>query len=477
VADPVGVLSIAFDAAPMAASPTWTRIDTLAGCRVQDWTVDRGRTNEFDKTNTGTAVVHLIDLQGLFDPTNVSSPYHNKILPGKQAAIALQNPTGAHAWFTIFRGFVESWHYKLAATEDHMELELQLADGFAILARAELQVGVDGVLPPFPTVPADQQQALNEMAKGNVLYGETTGTVADRINAILGDVDWPAGMRDVFSGNVQVGPKAYGPGTSALDALWDAADAEFPGVANMYISAGTNAGFLTFHGRQARFHPTNASYGIQRRTVGDPGAVMLDINTVPVKELEWSNGQDNLYNACTATPQWIGSGLTLRQLNPDPPDNDNVAGQLVKDDTSIAAYGLRSLAFDQLQTVKGIASGNNSMVETKLFAQYYRDNYKDPHQRVTRMVFKSARPGSLNADALWLHLCKAEISDLLTLKTTHPGGGGFNEDFYVEGIHYTCRPGTAPGGAVSTPIVELALDVSPRAHYTSNPFPADPVLP
>ena len=69
---------------------------------------------------------------------------------------------------------------------------------------------------------------------------------------------------------------------------------------------------------------------------------------------------------------------------------------------------------------------------------------------------------------MWNHLCKCEISDLLTLKTTHPGGGGFSQDFYVEGLHYTGRPGTP-----TVPIVELSLDVSPRAHYTTNPFPGD----
>ena len=58
------------------------------------------------------------------------------------------------------------------------------------------------------------------------------------------------------------------------------------------------------------------------------------------------------------------------------------------------------------------------------------------------MVFKSRRPGNTNGSALWKHLCRAEISDLLTLQTEHPGGGGFLEDqFYVEGLHYTVRPG------------------------------------
>src|SRR4029077_7119497 len=91
VADPLGV-SVAFDDPPLTVDPVWTRIDTLAGCRVRDWTIDRGRPNEFEKTGTGTAVVNIVDQSGLFDPTNTTSPYNGKIVPGKQAGIALVNP-------------------------------------------------------------------------------------------------------------------------------------------------------------------------------------------------------------------------------------------------------------------------------------------------------------------------------------------------------------------------------------------------
>ena len=374
-------------------------------------------------------------------------------MPGKQAGIALVNPTTSTS-FPLFRGFVEAWNYKLADTEQWFELELQLVDGFALLSRAELRVGIDGLLP----VPAASQ--------GNIVYGETLGTVADRINAILGDVGWPGGLRDVFTGNVRVGPKAYAPGTSALDALWDAADAEFPGVANLWMS---KTGNLTFRGRQARFRPDVAGYGIHKRTVADPANRAGHTDWVPVAELEWVNGLDNLYNSASATPQGIGTGSTWKQWQPTAAEQ---AAQTVKDDTSIAAYGLSSITFDNLQTIAGIATGNNSQVEAKGFATYYVQNYAQPAPRLSRLVFKSRSPTDPWAGALWNHLCKCEISDLLTLKTTHPGGGGFSQDFYVEGLHYTGRPGTP-----TVPIVELSLDVSPRAHYTTNPFPGDDPLP
>lgn len=465
MADPEGIFSIAFDAAPMTVDPTWTRIDTLEGCRVREWSSDRGRPTEFDKIETGTAVVRIVDREGLFDPTNSSSAYYGKVLPGKQAAICLQNPI-SDAWFTQFRGFIESWNYTLDQTRQFFELELQLVDGFAILERAELQVGVDGTLPPFSEFDEEQRTALNELGAGNVLYGETTGTLSDRITGILGDVNWPTGLQDVFSGNVQIGPKAYGVGTTALDALWDCCDAEFPGgVALMYMS---KEGVFRFRGRQARFRPDVAEYGIQRRDVGTPPHTELDNTIVPLSELEFSSGQDNIFNVVTALPQWVGTGATIRQLNPDPPANDNVAGQTDSDTASIAAYGRRSISFDQLGTVIGIHTGNNSMEETRVFVDYYLTNYAEFAPRPTRMVFKSRRPGALNGTALWLHLCKCELTDLLTLKTEHPGDGFFDQAFYVEGIHITCRPAHP-----DYPHIEMALDVSPQANFTVDPFPDD----
>jgi hypothetical protein len=466
VADPPGV-SIAFDDPPMEPDPTWTRIDTLAGCRVRDWTVDRGRPDEFSKTGTGSAVVHIVDRAGLFDPTNTTSPYNGKIVPGKQAAVSLHNPV-SDTWASVFTGFVEAWRYRLAPLRDYMDLELQLVDGFAVLERAELIVGEDGALP----LPA-------EIAKGNVAYGFTEGTGADRIHAILGDVDWPDARRDVFSLNTRFGPKAYGPGTSALEAIWDAVDGEFPGVGNAWCS---KAGVVTVHGRQARFRPEVAEYGIAYYHVGDPSAWSGDAdpahNVVPVAELEWAIGEDNLYNACSATPQGImQDDDTWRMLDPE---KDDVAGQYVTDDASIAAYGLRSITFDQLQTVQGIIPGGGTPIgaleETKLFASYYVTNYKDPAPRVSRLVFKSRLPTDPHGPALWSFLSSVEISDLLNIRTLHGGGGGFStatvDDFYVEGIHMSCRP-----GAPDLPIVELSLDVSPRANYTDNVFTDDPETP
>jgi hypothetical protein len=179
----------------------------------------------------------------------------------------------------------------LAPTEKWFELELQLVDGFAVLSRAELRVGIDGAIPPYTGMPPAQAAALAELAEGNVLYGETVpagplaGTVADRINAVLDDAGWPAGLTDVFSGNVRVGPKAYAPGTSALDALWDAPTPNSR-VANLWMS---KAGLLTFRGR-CQVPPRCCPVRIQRFSVADPANQSLPTGCRP--------------------PNWNGQGMT-----------------------------------------------------------------------------------------------------------------------------------------------------------------------
>jgi hypothetical protein len=470
VPDPPGV-SVAFADPWDEPDPDWTRLDTLTGCRVRSWTIDRGRPNEFAKTGTGTATVTIVDLDGLFDPTNATSPYYPNVLPGKQVAISLFNPV-SDTWHIRFRGFVEAWRYRLARMRDHMELQLDLVDGFAMLARAELRVGVDGVVAAGGT--AEEEKAFAMFAKGNVIYAETEGPVLDRMQAILGDIGWPYEWRthdaipgvidDLFTLNCRLGPKAYGPGTTALDALWDAVDGDWPGVSNLYCGAD---GHLKARGRQARFRPDVAEYGITRYTVGDPSATTGDPDVVPVSELEWAIEDTQVYNACLATPQWVGTGDSIRQFDPDKDDPNGL--QLVTDETSRAAYGLQSLTFDNLQTVEEIATGEGSLAAVRKVATYYVDNYKTPHPRISRLVFKTRRPGADHGSPLWAFLSNVEISDLLTVKSAHGGGGGFFAEFYVEGIHFTARPGPP-----DVTIVELSLDVSPRAHWDTNPWDTDP---
>lgn len=411
-------------------------MSTLGYQLVTGWTIDRGRSYELDKTVTGQATITTVDSKGILDPTNPSSPFNGKLNPMKQAGIALQNPV-TKAWSPLFRGFVAGYKFTVQPAETQLVGEIDLVDAFDPLAATEVVPGSFG-----STVPAGSE--------GNVYYQPQQ--VNDRIKAALADAGWPATQTRIFSGNVAVQGTVYPPRTQILAVMQDAADAEFPGVANLYVA---KDGTVTFHGRYARFNPTFPQYGIGHWYAGDSAAANANPSTVaPISGLSFGRDKERLVNASLATPQKIQS--------------TDIAGQLVIDSGSISSYGTRSLSFENLITDHGdeLSGSLTANQETKEYAQYYVDNYAQPQNRIDSITFVSRDPSDPLASALWKLMCGVEISDLITITTTFPGGGGFNsQDFFVEGIHYQATLGNA-----SFPNLTLTLDLSPRAYYITSPF-------
>lgn len=437
-------ICVAFGDSALTVSPTWERLDSTDHL-VSSYTVDRGRAVELDKTGTGSAEIKIIDQEGLLDPTNSSSDYWDAdnsvttVDPTRQVGIALYNPV-ADTWSTIFRGFAEEYNFELDIAKQFLSLDLPCVDLMDILAGAEMKTGVSGTLP----VPSGSD--------GNIVYA--AATVDDRIKALLIDAGldatWQASLTSIFTGNVNVKQTVYSPGTSILSAILDAADAEFPGVANVYVA---KDGTFTFHGRLARFNPTDSQYGITTWACGDEVACAADDTLIPIAALGFTRSKNHIINSAYSAPREIADA--------------DIADQYVDDATSQAAYGTRSESFDNLICDGHVSPGTTTdLVETKKFGSYYVDNYATPRTRINRLVFKAKAAGHPLASQLWQFLCEVDISDLVTVTTSHPGGGGFDENFYVEGLHYQ----VAPTGDDKVRNVTLTLDVSPQAYYTTNPF-------
>gem|GEM_PF-3650800 len=426
------------------ASPTWQRIDTTYN--VQSFTVDRGRQNEMGRADTGTATVELVDRVGAFDPTNSGGAFYN-LGPGDQARIELQNPVTS-TWKTLFRGFVASIQWVPYRREDHANVTLELADGLAVLAACEMAATVLS-----PGVP----RFGDEILEGNIIFHEDLllNAVQTRINKVLDQAGWPAGLRSVFTGNVALQASTYPARTTILTVLEDAAEAEFPDTALFFIGGPKNPGSFVFHGRLARFHPATVEYDITTWQLGDDTAAAVSPTTVVRISPPLTASLDDtlLYTSAYCTPN-DPTGLMTET---------DFSGQYVTDAAAAAKKGLRTWSAEGLYTRKGAAT-TTALAETKLFADYVRDNYKTPRVRVGQLTIKARTPSGVNGTATWKLLTEVEISDIVHLKTTHTGGGGFNTDFYVEGIHYAARPG--PG----YPYVELTLDVSPKGYYDANPF-------
>ena len=70
-------------------------------------------------------------------------------------------------------------------------------------------------------------------------------------------------------------------------------------------------------------------------------------------------------------------------------------------------------------------------------------------------------PADPRAAANWEFISKVDISDVIDVTLTNPGGGGFiAEEGFVEGITEEARP---LAGAYA--MVTISLDVSPKSYF------------
>ncbi len=455
MADPVGV-SVALGASgPLAVSPTWTQLD-LTDNLVSSYSVRRGRTDQFQRTGTGTAEIQLVDQTGLFDPT--SANYLGETT-GKPAALSLHNPV-TDAWTCIFYGLIDAVECGMAPAQNYSAVTISLVDTLDYLANTELIPDLDISGFPPPETPAYAIPRLGFIYFPETDPGGTTGTVADDINTVLSraEVGWPdPELRSIFTGNVRATARSYSVGTTALTVIDDLCDAEFPGIANRWISkktVNTEPGAFVFHGRLARFDPTDPSYDIEFWKAGDGAAITGSSDYAQIRGLTFGRARADLVNSALFTYQAIAD-VAIPEM-------------LVEDSTSITAYGRRTKSADNLRLKFSVLTGNDAHDECILFGNYWVTVFKDPQTRIRQLVFRSLAPSDPRAAKVWALMCGVEISDIITVNVTGPGVGGFEDvDYFVEGITYQVDP-LQP----TFQNVTLTLDLSPRAWYDFEWVPA-----
>ena len=449
---PTGRFHLAFNQPTLTWAPTWTRIDSYDSL-VTSYTIDRGRQYELDRTDVGRALVQISDRQGILDPSNAAGPFYGHIEPGLQALICRRNPVSG-SWYTRFRGFVEEMDYSFDPSQQVNRLELSLSDIFAFLSAIEMFPSTHGSAPPEADM-ADQ-----------VFYdGGASWPMDARVNRVLDESIGPTARANytvVFTGmGANVQEQTYTPGESAMTAIQEAADAEFPGVSNVFTD---RQGRLAVHGRQAKFDPVGVASGaapgawdFHEWQAGDGATV----NTNPaqyahIRRFSFNRGVAKIINQAFATPMRRNTPLTGPELT----------GQFVTDSASIATYGIRSWSAQDLITYQGLPGPVTDLVETKKFATYYVQNYAQPRNRVSEIGFRSLDPAASGASENWRLLSLVDIADTIQVTVASPGGGGFNADpYFVEGIHEQVGP-LVPG----YDDVTVTLDLSPRAYFAT-PFP------
>jgi hypothetical protein len=385
------------------------------------WTSRRGRNLEFDEIEAGTAKIWLNNRHGRYDATNGASPFSGKLLPLKQAVITAAKPTAPATFVRQFTGYIESWDYERRGPR-HEVAVVDLVDGFEALARAKLSPSMEG-----GTYFAAQQ-------------------VDDRMRAVLADVGWPAERTQINTGNVDLQPVLYEPGTSALEALRDSAEAEFPGVGLAFMR---KDGAFRFRGRCARFDPLSYP-DCNFWRFGDADAIEADPTLLPVFDLRWRFEKEHIYNSALVLP----AGVEVQDT------------YVVENATSIARRGRRSLEpITDLLIQAGTTTGNTALEECRdVFARYYVDNYHQPYVRPYGLTVSAsfADATATFLEPLWNFILNVELGDVIELNTVHPGGGGINAvQYFVEGISNDVAP----------PLKwKQAIDLSPRARFSGGPY-------
>lgn len=132
--------------------------------------IRRGRNIMKDQYEAGTAIVRVLDPDGAFNPQNVDSPYYPYLVPLRKLRIAATTDTAQHF---LFSGYVNDYKYYFPVGQETAYVDILCTDGFRLLQMANVATIAD--------TPA----------------GQTTGT---RIGKILDDVQWPASMRSISTG-------------------------------------------------------------------------------------------------------------------------------------------------------------------------------------------------------------------------------------------------------------------------------------
>lgn len=428
-----GRVFVALSDGPLVAEPTWTRFDNIAGCRLSGYDTYAGRQSEFDTTDTGTATAYFFDTSGTLDDDD---------LVGLQILFQLYDPVTA-SWHIRWRGHIDDIEHDLIDTPPSIELAnvaVRCVGIFDYLGGCKMLPGVFGDTPP---------SGMN----GVVFYEDEN--VDDRIIALLNDAGLASTMRVVFTGNIDVNETLYDPDDVILQAVRDAADAEFPGVANFYED---RYGRCAFHGRFARFDPETVAASASNWDFQSwDGATREDVTTdvAQVREFSFNRPRARIINSYVSWPRADENGVEF--------DRSEIENQVVTDATSISAYGYRGQEAPDLIIKSNINNSNTGAEECILFGTFYVTNYANPAKAVQRVTFKSLGPGDARAAATYELMCKADISDRLSLTIDE---ADLNDvPFFIDGIAVECRPANEDYDYIT-----VTPNLTPASYYGTDVF-------
>jgi hypothetical protein len=126
-----------------------------------------------DQFQAATAKIRIYDQTGNWNPQNVSSPYYPNLVPMRKIRVAASY---AGTTYYLFSGYITAYNYTYPTDQVIAYLDIDASDGFRLM------------------------QLANVTTLAGTAAGQDTGT---RINTILNDISWPAGLRQIETGGTE----------------------------------------------------------------------------------------------------------------------------------------------------------------------------------------------------------------------------------------------------------------------------------
>lgn len=176
---------------------------------VRQITINRGRSVQRDTYESGSAVIRVLDPLSYFNPQNTASPYYGYLTPMRKIRVSA---TTATTQKFLFSGYTTEYRYTYPQGQETAYVDIYVSDAFRNLQLSQVSTVTDGTA------------------------GQDTGA---RIGKILDQVNFPASMRTIATGNSLC---QADPGTTRTS-LGAIKNAEFSEQGAFYIDGSGNAIF------------------------------------------------------------------------------------------------------------------------------------------------------------------------------------------------------------------------------------------
>lgn len=202
---------------------------------VRNFTINRGKSRELDRFQSGQASVAFNNNDRTFDPTFAASPFAGQIEPRRQIVITVDD-------VIQYEGTIDDWNIEYEQGGNSVATAVAF-DGIANLANIALED-----FTPSGTVLESSLFLLDDSNKGllnnkdNLLGGDDAALTTGRaINSALDNIGWPEDKRDLDTGQATVESNPIDNDTVILDYLQKVATSEPSGV---FISKSGDVKFI-----------------------------------------------------------------------------------------------------------------------------------------------------------------------------------------------------------------------------------------